>query len=800
MKQWPDTAAEDASLERRTRGIKDTQPAARWEDAFLSGNGRSGIMVYGNPLHEMTIYTDHTFVYPDEETPHTPDIASVMPAVRQALLAGNYQQAEEIAVDAASQTGWSFRYTQPFHPGYQMEIMLPFAGVPTNYERQTHFSTGEITSSWRDLRGEWKRSSFVSRADHVIVQHLQAPTHGRLTASIRLQGKLPAVPEDMAFETHITGDVSAQLFLNLKGFYPASRKARGYEGVTRVVVRGGTTSTDQTTGTLTITGADEILLLTLLERYLSTDAWQSQALEQRLSTLPPDYTVLLARHVRLHQPLYERVTLDLHVDARDRLLSTTDLLARQHQQPHVLHTALLEKLFDSGRYLFLSASGYYPPRLTGLWLGSWNAAWAGDFTTDANVNLQVAGGNIGNMPEAINAYFHLIEGQMSDWQENARHIMGTRGILAPPRTDGENGHLFHFHVGYPGHFWTGGADWLLFPFLEYYQVTGDRHFLRARLLPWLLQLALFYEDFLQHRDADGKVIFVPSFSQENAPANTGVCAAINATQEIAAAKHALRAAIDACNLFDLEQGPGEKREQWQDLLALLPTYRINEEGALAEWSWPGLLDQYDHRHISHLYPVWPLHEINPDEEPILATAARRALELRTEEHGEAHGILHTALVQARLKDGPRVAEQLRKLLTRHFFFRSLMSSHNPNLDVYNADTAISFPTILMEMVLDSRPGVLEFLPALPPELAQGSISGIKGRNQVTVIQMDWNSEQRRINAVLYSEREQDLTVIYRQGIERVQGDVPTASSLMGDHARVLSLPARSPVTITILGS
>ena len=328
--------------------------------------------------------------------------------------------------------------------------------------------------------------------------------------------------------------------MRLKGIYTPSRKASGYEGITRIVVTGGTTSIDQTTKTLLITDADEILLLTMLQRYASAAEWNTLMLQQQLSILIPDYALLLTRHVSVHQPLYERVTLDLHGNPHDRALTTTDILNKQQQHPSTLNPALLEAFFASGWYLLISASGYYPPRLTGLWLGAWNAAWAGDFTTDANLNLQIAGGNIGNVPEIMEAYFRLIEGQMKDWQENAQRIMGTRGILAPPRTDGENGSLFHFHVGYPGYFWTGGAGWLLFPFLEYYQVTGDKHFLRERLLPCLIQLALFYEDFLQRTEADGKVIFVPSFSQENAPANTGVHAAINATQEIAAAKHTLQ--------------------------------------------------------------------------------------------------------------------------------------------------------------------------------------------------------------------------------------------------------------------
>jgi hypothetical protein len=122
--------------------------------------------------------------------------------------------------------------------------------------------------------------------------------------------------------------------------------------------------------------------------------------------------------------------------------------------------------------------------------------------------------------------------------------------------------MLHFDAGFPGHCWTGGADWLLYPLLEYYQVTGDQTFLRDKLGPALMELALFYEDFLTRTDANGDVVFVPSFSMESSPASTGVLLAINATGDIQAGKHALRTAIDAANALGVEQGSGQGVARW----------------------------------------------------------------------------------------------------------------------------------------------------------------------------------------------------------------------------------------------
>ncbi|MFD8382409.1 hypothetical protein ACFV2X_28520 [Streptomyces sp. NPDC059679] len=159
---------------------------------------------------------------------------------------------------------------------------------------------------------------------------------------------------------------------------------------------------------------------------------------------------------------------------------------------------------------------------------------------------------------------------------------------------------------------------MLYPLLEYYEVTGDQTFLRDKLAPALMELALFYEDFLTRTGAYGKAVFVPSFSMENTPGNTGEHLSVNATGDITAGRHALQAAIDAANAVGVEQGSREGVERWTALLDRLPDYRINEDGALAEWSSPGLTDRYDHRHIQHLYAAWPLHEINPEERPDLA--------------------------------------------------------------------------------------------------------------------------------------------------------------------------------------
>ncbi|MBA2950126.1 glycosyl hydrolase family 95 catalytic domain-containing protein [Streptomyces himalayensis] len=783
------------------RGIHDTAPADSWTDGFLTGNGEYGAVVYGDTALEKIVFDHHRLVLPNGTRDVTPPVlADRLEAVRDKALAGDYAGASR---DFAA--GWELRWTQTYHPAYELRIATAEDPVADEYVRVTDFRTGQVTSAWTDAHGTWSRRVFVSRADRVVVHEL-VPAPGRTvdvtlgvhtalddTATIHSGGD--TLHTRMTFTTLVdVGEGSG--WLNLRGTYPEGLGAYGYEGVTRVAPTGGTVAVSGST--VVVTGAARLTLLTRLDRYETPTAWDARPLHAGLAALEADYEVLLARHTKIHSQLYDRSRLDLNVPEADRRLSTTELITRQNADRGVIDPALLERLYDCGRYLFLSSSGILPPRLTGIWTGAWTAAWAGDFTTDANVNLQVAGGNILDLTELMEGYFDLILGQLDHWRTNARNLYGARGFLAPSRTDGEYGHMLHFNGGdFPGHCWTGGADWLLHPLLEYYEVTGDQAFLRDKLGPALMELALFYEDFLTRTDTNGKAVFVPSFSMENAPGNTGEHLSVNATGDITAGRHALQAAIDAAGALGVEQGSGEGVERWTALLDSIPDYRINEDGALAEWSWPGLTDHYDHRHIQHLYAAWPLHEINPEERPDLVPPALKALEPRGDQNLSAHGSLHRALAAARLKDGAQVYDNLRKIIGSDMLFRSLMTSHNPGRDIYNADAANALPAVLAEALLYTRPGVLELLPALPEQWDKGTITGIRGRGGIRVHSLDWDLSGGTTTVTVTSDRTQDVTLISRRGITAVTTPAQVGPSMLGPHARNVSLTTGQRTQITI---
>ncbi|WP_406447989.1 RICIN domain-containing protein [Streptomyces sp. NBC_00876] len=792
----PAAAAVPPQVTLPQRGMYDTVAASSWTDGFVTGNGEYGAVFHGTPALEKIVLNHHRFVLPNGTRDVTPPVlAGRLDEVRDKALAGDYWGAAGTFAE-----GWSLLWTQTFHPGYELQLSTPGATTANDYARITDFRTGEVTHTWTDSAGVWKRHAFASRADKVVVHEL-LPAGGRtVDTTIKVNTGLEGVPGDVAFATIATVS-GGQGYLNLRGTYPSGQGAYGYEGVTRVVVTGNKASVSVSGDTLVVARAAKVLLLTKLGRYEKAGEWNAKPLHAALAALPTDYAALLGRHAPLHQAMFDGSSLDLGVSVADRKLSTSELTARQNNDRSVVDIALLERMYDSGRYLFVSSSGVLPPRLTGIWSGSWDGAWADDFTTDANINLQIAGGNILSHGNAMQGYFDLILGQLDDWRRNAANLYGTRGFLAPSRTDGEYGHMLHFNNSdFPGQCWTGGADWLLYPLLEYYQVTGDTAFLRDKLGPALLELALFYEDFLTRTDSEGKAVFVPSFSMENSPSNTGQMLSVNATGDIMAGRHALQAAVDAANLLKVEQGAGQGVARWSALLAKLPDYTVNGDGALAEWSWPGLNDRYNHRHVQHMYGAWPLHEINPEQKPDLVFSARKALRLRGDENYSAHGSLYRALAWSRLKDGAGVYDNIRKVLGSNMVWRSLVTSHNPDLHIYNCDAANALPAIIAESLVYTRPGILEILPALPEQLARGTIRGVRGRNRVLVESLTWDTAARTATVTLVSDLTQTITFVSRRGITSLSTTVAVSASSLGSHARELSLKAgvRTQVTVGML--
>lgn len=769
-----------------------SKPAKSWQEAMISGNGRMGILVFGQPADEVVVFNHERLYEPLYDSPAPPPIVKhVIPEVRRLALAGQYDQARKLFDQAARDAGFQdLRWTDPYHPAMAMQIDQSVSGKMSDYRRSTDFRTGEVLVEWRDDNAAWQRRSFVSRPDNVVVQLLSSPADEDIRATCRLvnQDQRSDEAKNASYQPPVIKARENELLYRCK--YRKSKRA--YFALTRVIPLSGEVQVRNST--LQFAGK-RLLLLT---RVVSVEDCKNvdpliQQTRSELNKLPGNYAELLRPHADKHGSIYDRVSLELG-GSTYRKSSNESLIATQKATPQKVLPALLEKMFNMGRYSLICSSGEWPPNLMGIFNGEWQPKWSGDFTLDANVNLQIAAANICDLSEGTDSYHRLISGLASDWQVNARNLYGCRGLLSGCRTDGRhNLHTHHKLDGFPGFFWTAGAEWLVQPLYEHYLVTGDRRFAREKLLPLMKEVVAFYEDFLVERDGAGHYVFVPSYSPENHPENTNNPLAINATMDIACAREALTNLINVC--LELEIEP-ETAKRCRALLDQLPPYLINDDGALKEWSWPTLDDRYNHRHVSHLYPVWPGHEINPEDTPKLFEAAKVAAEKRGRGNGSAHGLAHMALIGTRLKDAELVYGNLCYMLSNDYLLPSLFTYHNPNR-IYNADMLHSLPAIVAEMLIYSKPNQIEILPALSDELRRGEIRGLHCRCQVTVDRLEWDLDAGRIITVLTSTKDQWVTLRVRRGIRSATVSATETVEILDSNQILLELKANRQIRLSL---
>jgi hypothetical protein len=793
-----------------TRGLCSTLPGSGGNDQLISGNGKMQIRVSGDPVSDRISFHSEKLLVPWKRPFEAPKIAYELPAVRKLILAGKYADALALSLDAATKDGMP--------PGtrnhrtiaaFTMEIDQPRNGTIKNYLRTLDFESGEITVHWEDNKGSWERRSFVSRPDNVIVQRLSAPQGASLTTRISLRNNIgsrygqpgygnnfyrmhqpysylgydPSVIVAIKkYQTAVDAIAFDHRFtvhdLIVEGHFDPFTGNIGFAGVVRVVLDGGTASIED--GALVVEGARSLMLLTRIERYEDFQKSDTDKLIGELGTITPDYQKLLARNRAIQSEMIDRVSLNFDTPPQERAMSGEELMA--DQKTHLgYNRTLLSKLFDMSRYWIMSAYGDFP-------------AIAGQ--TNININLQGAPGEMANLPESMNAWYNWVEGLLPDSRTNAKNIFGTRGALFSIHPDQQQGVLCHYSFGSPHHYWISAGGWLYNPFWDHYLVTGDKEFLKNRIVPGLKELALFYEDFLTETDEKGNYIFVPSYSPENWPANTNQTpAVVNATMDIMVCREVLTRLIEASEILGVES---ENIPKWKGMLAKMPNYLIDRDGALKEWAWPTLEERQDHRHISHEYGVWPGDEIDPDRTPELAKAAWLANRKRAPENGAGHGLSHRALAAARLKDSYLVNFELKQFLEQGYFGNVLTSSHNPYTG-FMPDEQGSVLSLMMEMLVYSRPGVIEFLPALPETLEKGSITGVLARTFAKVDNLSWDLESKTIDATITSLRDQDISLIVRQGIRSItapEGVLDRPPEIGSDRCG-LHLPKDKPVTLHI---
>jgi len=780
---------DNANVHIPERGVSSSSPATRWDYGFLTGNGRIGVVVYGQPTQE-TIVFNHERLYLPKPRPQIPDLGEMFSEVRRVIREKGHVAGQNFWMEQTRKQKHFNYHSDPFHLAFQLSLEMPTRGTVTSYLRTTDFQTGEVSVYWSDDDGEYVRKLFVSRPDNVAVLSITRPGSKKLHLSLATS---PITHKLIDSKLRVDKE-----WITYHNTYALSKG--GYDNVTRVITKGGHAKSDGKK--IVISDADEVLLLTRIEWYEKCKEGSVEALKKSLLDLPQDYHALLQPHVAEHGEIFNRVTLDLG-GGEDRRLTSEELIKRAGEKAYKqVPSALLEKMYDASRFYFICSAGETPPNLQGIWNGVFTAPWNGSYTLDTNLENAMDSALSANMAEGMEGYFRLIESFLPDWRINARKLFGARGIASSIVASPNTGLSLHYTKSWSWQFWTAGAGWLASYFYDYYRFTGDKEFLAKRAVPLMKEIALFYEDFLVEEDASGHYIYRPSLSPEVG----ALLISDNSTFDVSIAKELLTNLIEACDELQIEK---ENVVKWQAMLKKMPPYQIGPEGDLAEWADGSFRHTYNHRHHSPFYPVFRSFEFSPEATPKLWEAAKAALKkkgdqwLRNEQSdwwGIPFGRAFHAQSAAYLGQGDVVDEILNSMADR--VYPSLHMSLRPNGQIFNFDGNGAFPDIINRSLAFSLKGTLDVLRSVPPSWLEGSIRGILVRGQIKIEYLQWNQTKGVVNLELISSIDQQITLRVPgskriDALRIIEGAVTVNASAQGENARKVSLPADKKVEIEI---
>jgi alpha-L-fucosidase 2 len=780
------------------------QPAACWQDALPTGNGTVGALVYGNISNEIIVLNHEDLWYPLDK-PQPPEISAIMPDVRELLGQGQYREAYELLKRELKNRGYPRGHIDPYHPAFDIAVQQEAKSTFYEYRRSLVFETGEVRVTWKEENLTFNRTVFVSRADDVVVLYITGSS--AITSLISLNPHPLEVQQNKHRCTGLMAEIVPISFdfqvwgnwMSLAGQYEHGGE---FGGLAKIETQGG--KIRRTEKGISVSGANEILLLLKLFANEPSEVALSH-LRDEIESLPLSYQALLERHESFHRTMYRRGKIDLRTNAD----KTTDEMMMQAYDGNV-SDALIERMALYGRYLLVSSSrpGGRPANLSGIWNGDFDPPYSSDFHHDINIEMNYWQALPGHLAETTLPYFDYYESLIDDWRKNAQAIYGCRGVLANicGSTHGVIDAVGPWEVC-----WTAGAGWIVQLFYDYWLFTGDREFLEKRAAPFMREVALFYEDFLIE-DEKGRYIFSPSYSPENRPQGViGNSIIVNATMDVAIAREVLSNLCSAYQELGMES---EESEHWQNMLDKMPEYRINEEGAMSEWLPSSLKDRYSHRHLSHLYPIYPGLAVTEETNPTLFEAGRIAAEKRLLvglKSQTGWSLAQLACTFARLGDGNRALECLElllrscvgdNLLTYHNDWRGqgigMFLGHGRDATFFSIDGNFGFTAAVQEMLLSSRPGFVYLLPALPGRWVEGGISGLRCRGGITV-SIEWN--RSKLKACMESDKSQRIIIKCPSNVLEITAGNMKASiyeSVYGNRYREIDLPGGDAVRFSII--